>query len=348
MTAVSRGLGAALGSFFGLVFVWAVIETATRHHLQAPARSAVSYGIAAVSLGMGIAVVRRTRNAMIRRDRTNGRRIGEALLAVLAAAEKAHQPVTGIADSGDPASAVMETVTVVLRRQIPPRLDEPPRCWLGGLPMLPDAVPWPYSVSREYPERGERPLHFVAQICCADLPPDLWAGLGPRHGWLRLFIDPNQGDPQGSDAFAIVHTGTLGSERASPADLGPVHDGVYTGWDYQYCGGGENVPRLWPRWPVDLVATPNEARVEGRTVRVAPSHSRRLSETRPHRMGGYHDGVQSDATIGPTEHVLLFQLASDEAMHWCWGDVGAYYFYISPADLRRGDFDRASIVLECH
>jgi uncharacterized protein YwqG len=74
---------------------------------------------------------------------------------------------------------------------------------------------------------------------------------------------------------------------------------------------------------------------------------RRLVENRPHRMGGYHDGVQSDAAIGPAEHLLLFQLASDEAMHWCWGDVGAYYIYIRPADLQRGDFDAASIVLEC-
>jgi uncharacterized protein YwqG len=58
--------------------------------------------------------------------------------------------------------------------------------------------------------------------------------------------------------------------------------------------------------------------------------------------------VQSAATIGPTDRLLLFQLASDGAMQWCWGDAGAYYIYLGPADLRRGDFDRASIVLECH
>jgi hypothetical protein len=43
---------------------------------------------------------------------------------------------------------------------------------------------------------------------------------------------------------------------------------------------------------------------------------RRLFEGRPHRMGGYHDGVQSDAKDGPTDHLLLFQIASDEVMHW--------------------------------
>jgi hypothetical protein len=243
--------------------------------------------------------------------------------------------LSGAQAAGDAASGVTETVTVELRRQIPPRPDEPPRSWLGGLPMLPDGVAWPRSVSSEDPDGGERPLHFIAQICCADLPPDLWAGLGPRHGWLLLFIDPNQGAPQGPDAFCILHTDELGSERTPPIDLGPVHDGVHTGWDYQDCGGGEGIPRLWNRWPVDLVAMPNVLSGEGRTVR-------------PHRMGGYHDGVQSDATKGPTQHVLLFQVASDAAMQWCWGDIGAYYIFISPADLRHGDFERASIVLECH
>jgi hypothetical protein len=489
---------------------------------------------------------------------------------------------------------VTETVTVVLRRQIPPRFGEPPRSWLGGLPMLPDGVAWPRSVSSEYPDRGERPLHFVAQICAADLPPALWAGLGPRHGWLLLFIDPNQGCPEGPDAFHILHTETVGTERAPPADLGPVHDGVYTAWDFGHCGGEAYVPRIWRRWPVDLVAMPNEASIEGRGMRVAPpdlaerlyagapvadpglrlphpapftrrgalyalntalhglgkpaipqplperllvnlhapggldqirtyleaqrekmreklaerqaaapamavpdaqavslereiasrdalmaflsahatpaaliayfqdaqvqlrdwrarcrsrlqrlrdalgdsdldvafteaqwadlraeaagepyrgfsyhiwgdrsknpgdtmppiglfqseqhltlepgrgslelvadyyvdparqgliparlladfeSNWRRLRSNRPHRMGGYQDGVQSTAVIGPAKHLLLFQIASDESMHWCWGDVGAYYIYIRPTDLQRGDFGRASIVLECH
>jgi hypothetical protein len=85
------------------------------------------------------------------------------------------------------------------------------------------------------------------------------------------FIDPNQGDPQGPDAFRILHTEALGRERAPPADLGPVHDGVNTGWDYEYCGGDAFVPRFWRRWPIDLIAMPNEARIEGRKVWAAPS-----------------------------------------------------------------------------
>jgi uncharacterized protein YwqG len=636
LAAFSRGFSAALGSFFGCVFLWAVVEAAAHRHLQpASARAAAFVAIAAVSLGVGIAAAGRGKglqrrqaasgpaqkrtpvpqaaslDAAAKPDLDRTRQAAEQVRAALAALQQANPSMTVLLASGEPfgtapalpvatkaagdaASAVTETVTVVLRRQIPLRFGEAPRSWLGGLPMLPDAVGWPRSVSSEHPERGERPLHFVAQICCADLPSELWGGLGPRHGWLLLFIDPNQGVPEEADAFRVLHTETLGRERPPPPDLGPVHDGVYTAWDFGHCGGDALVPRLWRRWPVDVVAMPNEASIEERGVRVAPpdlaerlyerapvadsglrlphprpftrrgalyalntalhglgtpreppplpqqlivnlqapgglgqvrlyleaqrdkmreklaepqeaeeapavsgprtaaleleianreallaflaAHAtpavliayfqdaqvkwndwraacrsrlkrlrdglqdsaldvafteaewtalraeaagepyrgftyhiwgdrsknpedtmppiglfhaeqhltlepgrgslelvadyyvdparqalippplladfeaswRRLRSNRPHRMGGYQDGVQSTAVIGPAELLLLFQIASDDAMHWVWGDVGAYYIYIRPADLQRNDFARASIVLECH
>ena len=67
-----------------------------------------------------------------------------------------------------PPLGISESISVVLRRQLPPRFGEAPRSWLGGLPMMPDHVEWPRSVSSEHPDRGERPLHFVAQIACAN------------------------------------------------------------------------------------------------------------------------------------------------------------------------------------
>lgn len=476
-------------------------------------------------------------------------------------------------------TGVVETVSVVLRRQIPPRFEEPPRSWLGGLPRMPVSMEWPKSVSSEYPERGSRPLHFVAQIACADLPRKLWGGLGPREGWLLLFLDPNQGVPEGPDAFRVVYIGELGPERAAPEDLGPVYDGVYTGPDYRYLLLGEAIPNRWRRWPVDLFTVPNEARVEERRTLVAPenfaallypgervvegrprlpparplttgqalyaldelekklhakmrdfvipeplqkqldapdgfatirqqcardladrkakleamraeapqgahlerferliaqlegrdawldalgsteairayleespalerarrtealaeveiakaelltsdpdtalsaeewqalverfspfrlerwkwlehrdappflsaesadlhppaamrelladfyvdpdahdripedirtdaeAYWRQLYNNRPHRMGGYHDGLQSDAVIGPSKSLLLFQIATDDAMHWVWGDAGAYYFWIQPKDLEARDFSKVEMWLECH
>jgi uncharacterized protein YwqG len=263
---------------------------------------------------------------------------------------------------------------------------------------MPENIEWPRSISSEYPEQGERPLHFLAQICCADLPAQLWGTLGPREGWLLLYIDPNQGTPEGNDAFRILHVPSLGPERQPPFDLGPVHDGVYTGGSYRHLLPGEKVPSVWRRWPVDLVAVANEAREQDGRVLVSPDdlasrlypneeiatdrirldattrerladmyvdaeertqipddersklepYWRQLIENRPHRMGGYHDGLQSDAQIGPAKELLLFQIASDDAMNWCWGDVGAYYFWIRPKHLKSGDFSGVRMDLECH
>ncbi|MHC2335158.1 DUF1963 domain-containing protein [Bradyrhizobium sp. USDA 4454] len=496
----------------------------------------------------------------------------------------------------EPPAGISESVSVVLRRQVPPRT-EAPRSWLGGLPMLPDGVEWPRSVSEEHPERGERPLHFIAQIACADLPVELWGGLGPRHGFLLLFIDPNQGVPEGPDALCVLHVDALGSERQAPADLGPVHDGMYSGPSYDYCRSVDEVPDRWRRWPVDLVVVANEARIEGQRTRVAPDnfaqvlyagqpvasdgqrpaepepftwrgalyvldtiarayakpakppaesqipdwlverlnqpgyigsilaaveadaakwiassavmlegpepddaalrqqraqirsaaahrksrrdaladflarhptpgaivdylrrsdrehhdwlagvservageraavlthdldspipdqawhelkarlqqdafqfwryaaterdgeaghvtfhetvisaygerrfginelvadyyvddarrslippsvlaefepHWRSIYHNRPHRIGGYHDGLQSDARIGPASELLLFQIATDDAMHWCWGDVGAYYVFLEMGALKAMDFSKATMTLECY
>jgi uncharacterized protein YwqG len=484
---------------------------------------------------------------------------------------------------------VSESVSVVLRRQIPIRFEQ-----IGGLPMMPEHVEWPRSISSEHPQRGERPLHFLAQISCADLPAVLWGGLGPRHGWLLLFVDPNRGVPEGADAFRVLHVDALGVERQAPRDLGPVHDGVYTGPSYDYCRSIEDVPSMWRRWPVDLIVVPNQICKEGNRTQVAPEnfaqilyegrpvaqerqrprdpepfswrgalyvvdsierslaaplselripeklverlnepgyietivpaleakeaewakpyrslldgpepedenererraamidwlqqrrmerekltaflnrhqppasivdslrrfdeewrlwrtaarsriadersaisghdldsaipaeawkaletrlrqdrfrtwtyrwverdgdslhvtfeelefsgfsgertavkemvadyytdarrrplipqaivaefepHWRSLNHNRPHRMGGYHDGLQSDAEVGPAKQLLLFQIATDDAMNWCWGDAGAYYAFIEPDDLERLAFSKAQLILECH
>ena len=65
-------------------------------------------------------------------------------------------------------------------------------------------------------------------------------------------------------------------------------------------------------------------------------------------MGGYHDGLQSDAVAGPVRELLLFQIATDSAMHWCWGDTGAYYVFVDPDALKALNFSSATMILECH
>jgi hypothetical protein len=148
-----------------------------------------------------------------------------------------------------------ESVTAVLRRQVPVR-DEPPRSWLGGLPMMPDGVEWPRGVSNENPGAGEIPLHFLAQIACEDLPANLWGGIGPRTGWLLFFINANSSTAEEEGLRRVLYIRELGSERRPPFDSGPVHDKVYTGGSYNWLEK-DDIPAFWRRWPIDIVTMPN-------------------------------------------------------------------------------------------
>lgn len=454
-----------------------------------------------------------------------------------------------------PLGPISESISVVLRRQVPLG-EEAARSWFGGLPMLPDDVEWPRGVNPEHPDKGAVPLHFVAQICCADLPAELWGGLGPREGWLLLFVNGNTCFNDDPETWRLLHTTEPGQLRQPPADIGVIQDGVYTGGS-----AWTQSKSSYPHWPLDLVSVANNLRHEngrswptpddfekilypGKRVqhdrhklpRVAPysrrvlqqglkeviatlskaqafrpvgetvvtelgrsanmdlvraeaarqsdgrlaallsecrdaqaladratadndamnewrrevvtwleewqaaikpgtlddplsqadrqrielvegappqgrwvigseggigdmprytglrwseqslnkllteawskagqelmlehyldparryllpdvqlpgfeAYWRSLRQNRPHRMGGYHDGVQSDAVEGPQENLLLLQLASDDAAEFCWGDAGAVYVFVPAADLAENRFDSATFHLECH
>jgi hypothetical protein len=166
---------------------------------------------------------------------------------------------------------VVESVSVVLRRQVPVRWDEPPRSWIGGLPMMPESVEWPLGSTIDYPKRGRTPLHFVAQIACADLPPDLWGGYGPRQGWLLLFINAQDWNvEEDSETIRVLHISELGPERAPPPGIHPVRDEMYSGADYDFVRTQADIPVTWRRWPVDLVTIPNRVIRHDRIPRTIP------------------------------------------------------------------------------
>src|SRR5712671_1691221 len=91
--------------------------------------------------------------------------------------------------------------SVVLRRQVPIRFDEPARSWFGGLPQMPDNIPWP-RVAKGVAKRA--PLHFIAQIACGDLPKQIWHGRGPRDGWLLLFVDVLQMEDDSEGLLSLL------------------------------------------------------------------------------------------------------------------------------------------------
>lgn len=145
--------------------------------------------------------------------------------------------------------AVAESISVVLRRQVPIRFGEQPRAWIGGLPRMPAGTEWPRA-------RPKKPLHFVAQLDCAALPPELWGGLGPREGWLLLFVDIEAIDEQSRRPIArVLHVPELGPEVAAPAGLYFARRDIFD---------VDRLPGALPgaqrqhfrQWPVDLVPAP--------------------------------------------------------------------------------------------
>jgi len=129
-----------------------------------------------------------------------------------------------------------EAVSVRLVPQVPIR-NESVNGWLGGGARLPAGLRWP--------EIGGAPLQLLAQVNCAALPAGLWDGLGPRHGWLTIFIEPVNCTVQ------VMHFAEVGQLTPGPA-LPP--DSAIVGYDMRARPGKAAMIQAIPQWPVDVVA----------------------------------------------------------------------------------------------
>lgn len=145
-----------------------------------------------------------------------------------------------------PSAAVAENLSVILRRQVPIRFHDEPRSWLGGLPKMPVGTEWPRA-------KPKKPLHFVAQVDCAGLPRDLWGGLGPREGWLLLFVDIEAINEQKRRPIArVLHVPELGPETEPPPGLMFARRDVIDLGNLKKVSPGAQ-RRHFRKWPVDLV-----------------------------------------------------------------------------------------------
>lgn len=149
-----------------------------------------------------------------------------------------------ISDAEDAARAIdtaaAAEVTLRLVPQIPLRDAISTSSWLGGRPRLPATMEWPRI--------DDQPADFLAQINCADLPPGLWGGLGPRDGALAFFIHRRRYD------LRVLHLRDTGMAVTPPFTLNDPE-----GWfgPHGGLGLGDLAPfavRAFPEWPVDLVA----------------------------------------------------------------------------------------------
>jgi hypothetical protein len=67
-----------------------------------------------------------------------------------------------------------------------------------------------------------------------------------------------------------------------------------------------------------------------------------------HQMFGLGVDIQGNASVENEGNVMLLQLMYDDMIDWQFGDMGAFQFWISPADLAAGNWNRARATFECH
>ncbi|MTH98986.1 DUF1963 domain-containing protein [Roseibium sp. RKSG952] len=131
---------------------------------------------------------------------------------------------------------------IYLRRAWPIGSDPVGRSWLGGMPCLPKSIPWPRT-----PQSGT-PLHFLAQIDCAELPRVKGGEEMPEDGLLLFFAsvkDDMVWEDEGSTRVIFVPASAVPGEPATPPSRLP---------DIGYVEGSGVSDRSginsYPCWPI--------------------------------------------------------------------------------------------------
>jgi hypothetical protein len=135
---------------------------------------------------------------------------------------------------------------VLLHRPWPPHAGPPTSSHFGGLPRLPETHAWPRT------SHGT-PLHFMAQIDCADIP---FRTALPERGVLFFFGRDNvhgawHGQQPASETCRVLYALDASARtppRQPPADLPPI----------LHPPGGLNVHSAWPVVPLRFDSFPND------------------------------------------------------------------------------------------
>ncbi|SDE21702.1 DUF1963 domain-containing protein [Rhodospira trueperi] len=153
-------------------------------------------------------------------------------------------------DPGDALRAELrrrERAAIYLRRVWPLGSEAPGHSHLGGLPSLPPHVPWPRGRSTG------QPLHFLAQIDCAEMPSVPTDTPLPPDGLLLFFGDIDEEmlwmDDEPGDRTRVLYVPApqrVAEKQAVPDDMPDI------GHAYQKMGGGHARVgvKTYPAWPV--------------------------------------------------------------------------------------------------
>lgn len=168
---------------------------------------------------------------------------------------------------------------VLLHRPWPPHAGPPTNSHFGGLPRLPENYEWPRT-------SDGTPLHFLAQIDCADIR--VKTAL-PERGLLFFFGRDNvyqawHGQQPASDTCRVLYAPdsvALPPPRQPPADLPPLT------WPRQWPA---NVHPAWPVVPLQFDSFPDESALPEANERDAGAWRRLLQR--------FARGVGNEPEIG--------------------------------------------------
>lgn len=240
----------------------------------------------------------------------------------------------------------------------------PCRSRIGGLPSLPENVPWP--------EWEGAPLAFLCQIDLSEVPRDHDRTGLPPSGMLFFFYDQQQStwgfDPLDRGSWQVIYTVSAkedGAVRTAPAGLDEDHL-------YQERPLAFTRVASYPDWADERVAALNLSDEQfdqyiDLCISVYESDA-------AHQLLGYPFPIQSDAMDlecqlvsnglycgdpsgyshpsakslepGRADWLLLLQLDSDDEAGMEWGDDGMLYFWIKRGDLEEARFENCWMILQ--
>lgn len=238
----------------------------------------------------------------------------------------------------------------------------------GGEPDLPEDAQWPTF--------GGRPLHFLAQLNLADLPPHHIATADlPRKGLLSFWYD-TQGDRamrafNHDSARWQAHYSTKAIERRSFPEHDESKYDIGEPWrpfperrvtmkasltlseDAEH----ELSNRLWKAGNDDERQFHLQAALEGQDIydhsdpghRLLGSYRFPQADAREYAAGAEF-GLNVNQPLSKLDMArvkrrmkawrVLLVLQSDHASNWMWSDAGSLSFWIRDADLKKRRFDR--------
>ncbi len=236
---------------------------------------------------------------------------------------------------------------------------------LGGLPSLPESVPWP--------EWNSAPLAFLCQLDLSEIPEGFDRQGLPSSGMLYFFYNQEQEtwgfDPKDKGSWRVIYAATPMRDRATRA----VPEGLQKGYVYNERPVAFTQVAIYPDWQDDRVDSLNltdkqadqyieicssvfhgdpahhlfgyPSPVQGNDMELEcqlVSHGLYCGDA-----SGYNDPRAKQLEAGIADWILPLQLDSDDDAGMMWGDVGMLYFWIKRSDLQESRFENCWMILQC-